>query len=120
MHIIIDTTTTQDQFAFAGVGQYTKNITLSLLGNYPNTQFSILRFKNKISTLDKDICKYKNVQQVDIGEYQVNGYKNDITYYSQVLPVIKKIKEKTVYTSVRTSGETFHLTYYLQYSLSMT
>ncbi|NLD25542.1 glycosyltransferase family 4 protein [Candidatus Dojkabacteria bacterium] len=94
MHIIIDTTTTQDQFAFAGVGQYTKNITLSLLGNYPNTQFSILRFKNKISTLDKDICKYKNVQQVDIGEYQVNGYKNDITYYSQVLPVIKKIKRK--------------------------
>ena len=38
MHIIIDTTTTQDQFAFAGVGQYTKNITLG------KCKYDFLRF----------------------------------------------------------------------------
>lgn len=94
MHIIIDATTTQDQLTFAGVGQYTKNIILSLLRNNQNIQFSILRFKNKISSLDKDICRYKNAQLVDIGEYKVNDYKNDITYYTQILPVIKKIRRK--------------------------
>jgi len=94
MHIIIDATTTQDQLTFAGVGQYTKNIILALLRNNQNIQFSILRFKNKISSLDKDICKYKNAQLVDIGEYKVNDYKNDISYYSQVLPVVKKIRRK--------------------------
>lgn len=98
MHIIIDSTTTQDQFAYAGVGQYTKNVILSLLKNNPTTEFSILRFKNKISTLDKDICRYKNGQLVDVGEYKVNDYKNDIWYYTEVLPVIKKIKRKdTIY-----------------------
>lgn len=94
MHIIIDATTTQDQFAFAGVGQYTKNIILALLRNNATIPFSILRFKNKISTLDKDISKYKNAQLIDIGEYKINDYKNNIWYFTQVLPVIKKIKRK--------------------------
>mgnify|MGYP000889805949 FL=1 len=94
MHIIIDATTTQDQFAYAGVGQYTKNIILALLKNNAHIPFSILRFKGKISTLDKDISKYKNAQLVDIGEYKINDYKNNIWYFTQVLPVIKKIKRK--------------------------
>lgn len=94
MHIIIDATTTQDQFTYAGVGQYTKNIILALLRNNATIPFSILRFKNKISTLDKDISKYKNAQLVDIGEYKINDYKNNIWYLTQVLPVIKKIKRK--------------------------
>ena len=98
MHIIIDATTTQDQLAYAGIGQYTKNLILSLLKNNSTTQFSILRFKNKISTLDKDICRYKNAKLIDIGEYRVSDYKNDIWYYTQVLPVIKKIrKEDSIY-----------------------
>ena len=98
MHIIIDATTTQDQFAYAGVGQYTKNIILALLRNNANMPFSILRFKSKISTLDKDISKYKNAYLVDIGEYKVNDYKNDIWYYTKVLPVIKKIRrEDSIY-----------------------
>lgn len=94
MHIIIDATTTQDQLAFAGIGQYTKNIIFSLLKNNPDTQFSILRFKGKISTLDKDICRYENAQLVDIGDYKISDYRNDIWYYKQVLPVIKRIKRK--------------------------
>lgn len=94
MHIIIDATTTQDQFTYAGIGQYTKNIILSLLKNNATVEFSILRFKNKISTLDKDICRYKNAQLVDIGEYKINDYKNDIWYYTKILPIIKKIRRK--------------------------
>ncbi|HQA99142.1 MAG TPA: hypothetical protein PLG10_02830, partial [Candidatus Dojkabacteria bacterium] len=94
MHIIIDATTTQDQFTYAGVGQYTKNIILSLLKNNADIPFSILRFEGKISTLDKDISKYKNADLVDIGEYKVNDYKNDIWYYTRVLPTIKKIRRK--------------------------
>lgn len=94
MHIIVDATTTQDQFAFAGVGQYTKNIILSLLKNNAEIPFSILRFKGKISILDKDISRYKNATLVDIGEYRISDYKNDIWYYTQVLPVIKKIRRK--------------------------
>lgn len=94
MHIIIDATTTQDQLAYAGIGQYTKNLILSLLKNNADVSFSILRFKGKISTLDKDICRYNNAQCVEIGEYRVSDYKNNIWYHTQVLPIVKKIRKK--------------------------
>ncbi len=94
MHIIIDATTTQDQFSFAGVGQYTKNVTLSLIKNYPSTQFSLLLFNGKESTLGNEIYKLKNVEVVDIGKYRVNDYKNDIWYYTKILPIVKKIRRK--------------------------
>ena len=93
MHIIIDGTTTQDQFAYAGVGQYTKNIILSLVRLYPDTKFSILLFNNKESTLGESINKFSNVEIVDIGVYRVSGYKNDIWYARNMLPKIKKIKK---------------------------
>lgn len=92
MHIIVDGTTTQDQFAYAGVGQYTKNIILSLVRLYPDTKFSILLFNNKESTLGESINKFSNVEIVDIGVYRVSDYKNDIWYARDMLPKIKKIK----------------------------
>ena len=94
MHIIIDATTTQDQLAYAGVGQYTKNIILSLVKGYPNTKFSLLLFNNHESTLDGQIENLSNVQIVDIGKYRINDYKNDIWYFFKILPTIKKIKQK--------------------------
>lgn len=98
MHIIIDATTTQDQLAYAGVGQYTKNIIHSLVKGYPDTNFSLLLYNNKESTLEKDIEKQPNVEIVDIGKYKVNDYKNDIWYYTKVLPKIKEIKkENSIY-----------------------
>jgi glycosyltransferase involved in cell wall biosynthesis len=94
MHIIIDATTTQDQLSYAGIGQYTKNIILNLTKLYPNTNFSLLLFNDKESTLDGQIENLKNVQIVDIGKYKVNDYKNDIWYFFKILPIIKKIKQK--------------------------
>ncbi len=98
MHVIVDGTTTQDQFAYAGIGQYTKNIILSLVGLYPDTKFSILLFNNKESTLGESIRNFPNVEIVDIGVYRVSDYKNDVWYLRDVLPKIKKIrKEESVY-----------------------
>jgi len=92
MHIIIDATTTQDQFAYAGVGQYTKNIVLNLAKEFPSTNYSVLLFEEKESTLDSEIKKYSNIEIVRVGKYKVNDYKNDITYYLQILPKVKSIR----------------------------
>jgi len=92
MHIIIDATTTQDQFAYAGVGQYTKNIVLNLAKEFPSTNYSVLLFEERESTLDSEIKKYSNIEIVRVGKYKVNDYKNDITYYLQILPKVKNIR----------------------------
>lgn len=94
MHIIIDATTTQDQMAYAGPGQYTKNIIKSLISRYPNVKYSILLFNDKESTLDNELPKYTNATVERIGQFRLNDYKNDITYTRQILPVIKKIREE--------------------------
>lgn len=98
MHVIIDATTTQDQFAYAGIGQYTKNIIIFLAKLYPKTKYSLLMFENKESILDGHIEKFKNIEIVLVGKYRVNDYKNDIWYYKDILPRIKKIIQKdTIY-----------------------
>jgi glycosyltransferase involved in cell wall biosynthesis len=98
MHIIIDATTTQDQLAYAGIGQYTKNVVCSLIEQYPTTPFSVLLFADKPTTLCDTIYKHKNVKIVNLGKYEINDFKNDIWYYTKVLPKIKKIKqEESVY-----------------------
>jgi glycosyltransferase involved in cell wall biosynthesis len=100
MHLIIDATTTQDQLAYAGIGQYTKNIVCTLIENYPNIEFSVLLFADRATTLCDVIYKHKNVKIVNIGKYQINDFKNDIWYYTKVLPKIKEIKkENSIYFS---------------------
>ena len=98
MHLIIDATTTQDQLAYAGIGQYTKNITCTLIENYPNIDFSLLLFADRATTLCDTIYKHKNVKIVNLGKYEINDFKNDLWYYTKVLPKIKKIKkENSIY-----------------------
>ncbi|MBU1120222.1 glycosyltransferase family 4 protein [Patescibacteria group bacterium] len=94
MHIIIDATTTQDQLSYAGIGQYTKSIILALVKQYPDTQYSLMLFDNKVSTIEPEIYKYKNVKIERIGKYRLNDYKNDLYYYTQILPAINRIKQK--------------------------
>jgi glycosyltransferase involved in cell wall biosynthesis len=94
MHIIIDGTTTQDQLAYAGIGQYTKSVIFALVKAFPKTQYSILLFDGKVSTLEPVIEIYKNVTIERIGKYRLNDYKNDIVYFTQILPAINKIKQK--------------------------
>lgn len=98
MHLIIDATTTQDQLAYAGIGQYTKNIITTLVEKYPNIEFSLLLFADRKCNLCDLIYKHKNVKIVNIGKYQINDFKNDLWYYTKVLPKIKEIeKENSIY-----------------------
>jgi glycosyltransferase involved in cell wall biosynthesis len=98
MHLIIDATTTQDQLAYAGIGQYTKNIVSHLIKLYPDIDISLLLFADRKSTLKDIIYKHKNVKIVNIGKYQINDFKNDLWYYTKVLPKIKEIKkENSIY-----------------------
>lgn len=94
MHIIIDATTTQDQLSYAGIGQYTKSIIFALVKAFPQTQYSILLFDEKVSTLEPIIESFKNVKIERVGKCRLNDYKNDIYYLTQILPVINKIKTK--------------------------
>lgn len=94
MHIIIDATTTQDEMSYHGIGQYTKNIVLSLLKNYPNLEITLLLFSEKESTLDKHISSFKNCSVARVGKYRSNGFLNNLWYFTQFLPVIFKQKKK--------------------------
>lgn len=94
MHVIIDGTITQDQMAYAGPGQYAKNIVLHLIKEFPSTKYSLLLFDGKESTVDEGIKDCENVEIVRIGDFKINDYKNDIWYYTKVLPIIKKIRNK--------------------------
>ncbi len=94
MHIIIDATTTQDEMAFHGIGQYTKNIVLSLLKNYSDLEITVLLFEEKSSTLDEDIKPFSNCKISRVGKYRSNGFANNFWYFTQVLPVIRRVKKK--------------------------
>ena len=94
MHVIIDATTTQDEMAFHGIGQYTKNIVLSLLKNYPDLEVSVLLFDEKESTLDNYLNDYKNCKIARVGKFRSNNYLNNFWYASQFLPVIRREKRK--------------------------
>lgn len=94
MHVIIDATTTQDEMAFHGIGQYTKNIILSLLKNYSDLEITVLLFEDKQSTLDKDISSFKNCKIARVGKYRSNNYLNNLWYFLQFLPVIRKERKK--------------------------
>ncbi len=94
MHVIIDATTTQDEMAFHGIGQYSKNIVLSLLKKYPDLKVTLLLFEGKSSTLDEHISSFQNCEIARVGKYRSNSYLNNLWYFSQFLPVIRKIKQK--------------------------
>lgn len=94
MHVIIDATTTQDEMAFHGIGQYTKNIVLSLLKNYSDLEITVLLFEKKESTLDKSLSSFKNCKVARVGKYRSNSYLNNIWYFFQFLPVIRREKKQ--------------------------
>ncbi len=94
MHVIIDGTTTQDEMAFHGIGQYTKNIVLSLLKKYPNLEVTLLLFEKKDSTLDPFIQSFKNCKVARVGKYRSNDFLNNWWYFTQFFPVIRREKKK--------------------------
>jgi glycosyltransferase involved in cell wall biosynthesis len=98
MHVIIDATTTQDEMAFHGIGQYTKNIVVGLLENYSDLDLTILLFENKESTLDDYLKNFSNCSVQYIGEYRSNNFWNNFYYLFQFLPnILKAKKRKSIY-----------------------
>jgi glycosyltransferase involved in cell wall biosynthesis len=97
MHLIIDCTTTQNQFKHHGIGVYTKNVVKNII-RYPETKFSLLLF-DAPSTLDGVLeNKPSNVEIVRIGKLRESNYLNILWFYTQYLPKINKIKtDKSIY-----------------------
>lgn len=93
LRIIIDATTTQDQFRYHGVGQYTKNLIKEMLRCACGFDFQILLFDGK-STLDKffDESNFDNYSIVRIGKKRPNNYLNKLWYYTQIYPAVMKLK----------------------------
>jgi len=94
MHVIVDATTTQDEMAYHGIGQYTKNVVLGLLKNYSDLKITLLLFDDTKSTLDDYIKDYGNVEVSRLGKYRSNNFLNGFYYLFQFYPRIKKIKRK--------------------------
>jgi glycosyltransferase involved in cell wall biosynthesis len=94
MHIIVDATTTQDEMAFHGIGQYTKFLVLSLLKKYPDLNITVLLFKEKVSTLDEYFPNFTNCEVARVGKYRSNSYLNNLWYFFQFLPIIRKERKK--------------------------
>jgi len=95
MKILIDATTTQDQFANRGVGRYThevltRMIDLSARLDRDDT-FYLLTF-NSPTTFEETITKYRNrVKTINIGKLRLSDKLNRLWWYRQYLPAIKSV-----------------------------
>lgn len=95
MKILIDATTTQDQFANRGVGRYThevltRMIDLSVRLGRDDT-FYLLTF-NSPTTFEKTITKYRSrVNTINIGKLRLSDKLNSLWWHRQYLPAIKDV-----------------------------
>jgi len=95
MHLIIDCTTTQNQLKYNGIGVYTKNVVRRLVNDY-DLDIILLMFNGE-STLDPYL-KGKSAHIERLGKLKLSDYKNVITYFTKILPAIKKVrKEDSIY-----------------------
>lgn len=95
LQIIIDGTTTQDQMAFHGIGQYTKNILIEMFKLDPEIDFRILLF-DAPSTLDEFLPKFLNIKIERIGALRQNNFLNFRWWKKQFLPKIYEILQKNI------------------------
>ena len=93
MHILIDCTTTQNEFKNHGVGVYTKHVVKNMLKNKEN-KYSLLLF-DAPSTLDESLKNVgDNVEIVSLGKLRKSDYKNILWYLLKILPKVYKLKTK--------------------------
>jgi glycosyltransferase involved in cell wall biosynthesis len=95
MKILIDATTTQDQFASRGIGVTTKEVISTLLAqskqNKRKDHYYLLLFKSP-TTLDKTISAHSEfVTTVDLGRCRVSGKFDPIWWRTQFAPAISRI-----------------------------
>lgn len=95
MKILIDATTTQDQFANRGVGRYTHEVLTRMidlsarLGK--DDTFHLLTF-NSPTTFEETITKYRDrINTVNIGKIRPSDKLNRLWWHRQYLPAIKNI-----------------------------
>ena len=91
MRLIIDCTTTQNQLKHHGIGQYTKHIVKGLVEK-DDIDITLLMFDGE-STID-EYLKSKNIHIERLGPVKQSDYKNIFTYYTKILPAIKKVKQE--------------------------
>jgi glycosyltransferase involved in cell wall biosynthesis len=91
MHLIIDCTTTQNQLKHHGIGQYTKHIVKGI-SEKEDIDITLLMFDGE-STID-EYLKGKNIHIHRLGPVKQSDYKNIFTYFTKILPAIKKVKQK--------------------------
>ncbi|MBN1617759.1 glycosyltransferase family 4 protein [Candidatus Dojkabacteria bacterium] len=95
MKIIIDATTTQDQFANRGIGRYTNEV-VSRMIEYSSQQgmgdtFYLLLFKSP-TTLTPVLKKYSEIiKTIDLGPLRISGFLNDLWWNLQIKPKIKRL-----------------------------
>ncbi len=95
MHLIIDCTTTQNQLKYSGIGKYTKHLVRELIQNY-DMDITLLMF-NGPSGID-EYLKVRDIQIERLGNTKLSDYKNVFTYFTKILPAIKKVRrEDSIY-----------------------
>lgn len=89
MEIIIDATTTQTK-AFAGLGQYTKNLVTHLVKQYPKDLF-ILLLHEEPSILDDFIDEKPTNIEVERVGVRLTGFSSRKNFIKRINPVVSKI-----------------------------
>jgi glycosyltransferase involved in cell wall biosynthesis len=97
MKILIDATSTQDQFANRGIGRYTKEVVSRMIKQSAEEDrddvFYLLTF-NAPTTLEQVINENsKCVRTVNIGKLRLSDKFNLLWWKTQYLPAIKKLLE---------------------------
>lgn len=91
MKILIDCTTTQNQFRYHGIGNYTKSIVEEMVKGYPDNTFVLILFDGE-SSIDH-ILNEKNVVVERIGSLQPSDFKYRYTYVPKIRSIVEKYKD---------------------------
>ena len=97
MKLLIDATSTQDQFAFRGIGTCTRELVVNLVEQSVNTgsgdTFFLLLF-DTTSTLDQYIHRYADrVKRVSVGSPRISGKLDFLWWKRQYQPAIRTVVE---------------------------
>ncbi len=98
MKILIDATSTQDQFANRGIGRYTKEVVSRMIKQSVESDrddiFYLLTF-NAPTTLEQVINENsRRVRTVNIGKLRLSDKFNLLWWKTQYLPAVKKLVEE--------------------------
>ncbi|MBI2357066.1 glycosyltransferase family 4 protein [Candidatus Dojkabacteria bacterium] len=98
MRVLIDATTTQNEWRSNGIGFYTRNIVSNLVTQFSDTKFILLMYDNPSEIEGLLSSNLENLEVVRIGGFKKKNLFNPIWYLNQLLPGIDMLKTlKRVY-----------------------